>query len=184
MQGNYNRERERTQSSSGGGQAVAARSGVASTLPSSLSDLWTRHSLQAVAGRLRVSDGFPKISAQADVKLAPTPSIMDNKHKAMQGWLTDSPPPPWRPTPTTKSTRPEQSWKRSRNRAHSRHRSADARMCDLPRSPCLESSSHRKCLERLSRNGQLSIYDLARSSPSRRGVLGCDQRFCGLAGWV
>ena len=78
---------------------MAARSGVASTLPSSLSDLWTRHSLQAVAGRLRVSDGFPKISAQADVKLAPTPSIMDNKHKAMQGWLTDSPPPPPRDHP-------------------------------------------------------------------------------------
>ena len=70
LQGNYNRERERTQSSSGSGQAVAARSGVASTLSSSLSDLWTRHSLQAVAGRLRVSDSFPKVSAQAELELA------------------------------------------------------------------------------------------------------------------
>src|SRR6516164_11679306 len=54
LQGKYNRERERTQSSCGSGQAVAARSGVASTLSSSLSDVWTRQSLQAVADRLRV----------------------------------------------------------------------------------------------------------------------------------
>jgi hypothetical protein len=54
LQGNYNREHERSRPSCGGGQAVAARSGVASTLSPSLPGVWTRHSLQAVADQLPV----------------------------------------------------------------------------------------------------------------------------------
>jgi hypothetical protein len=55
LQGKYNGGRERTRSSSAGGQWVAARSRVASVLPLPVSGVWTRHPIQAVADQLRVS---------------------------------------------------------------------------------------------------------------------------------